>query len=227
MTEPGRACSGADDRAAELALGLLTGRERAAALQHVAGCPGCRAAVERLRGVAESLLLLTPEAEPPPGFESDVLARIGAEQEPPAGRAHRSRWSRWAAVAAVVAVVVGGAGVLRWDSGRGEPVASAAMVAGSGRDVGRVWRYDGDPSWLFVSVPGWMRWESPAEARGAGGGYRLRVALAGGRTVELDRVSFDGTAGSWGTTTPFDAADVRSVSVIDESGRVWCTGRFG
>jgi anti-sigma-K factor RskA len=63
--------------AAELALGVLTGRERARALAHLDGCESCREQVRELTMAGDELLALLPSAEPPAGFESRVLERIG------------------------------------------------------------------------------------------------------------------------------------------------------
>ena len=63
--------------AAELALGVLTGRERAAALAHLDGCESCREQVRELTLVQDELLALLPPQEPPAGFESRVLERLG------------------------------------------------------------------------------------------------------------------------------------------------------
>jgi anti-sigma-K factor RskA len=62
--------------AAEVALGILSGAERADALGHMEHCVGCRVLVEGLAQTGDSLLLLAPEAEPPLGFESGVAARV-------------------------------------------------------------------------------------------------------------------------------------------------------
>jgi anti-sigma-K factor RskA len=70
-------CGQLHDVAAELALGVLTGRERATALAHLDECPACREYVRELTTTGEELLGLLPEREPPPGFESRVLARLG------------------------------------------------------------------------------------------------------------------------------------------------------
>jgi hypothetical protein len=72
--------------AAELALGVLTGRERAAALTHLDGCESCREQVRELTMVQDELLALLPSQEPPAGFESRVLDRLGlaAPGQPPA-----------------------------------------------------------------------------------------------------------------------------------------------
>jgi anti-sigma-K factor RskA len=63
--------------AAELALGVLTGRERARALAHLDGCETCREQVRELSMAGDELLALLPPAEPPAGFESRVLDRLG------------------------------------------------------------------------------------------------------------------------------------------------------
>ena len=62
--------------AAEVALGVLSGPERADALNHMEHCVGCRTLVESLAQTGDSLLLLAPEADPPMGFESRVAARV-------------------------------------------------------------------------------------------------------------------------------------------------------
>ena len=63
--------------AAELALGVLTGRERAAALEHLDRCDACRKTVRQLSMTGDELLGLLPSIEPPPGFETRVLDRLG------------------------------------------------------------------------------------------------------------------------------------------------------
>jgi hypothetical protein len=70
-------CAELADVAAELALGVLTGRERAAALAHLDKCEECREYVRQLMATGEQLLDLLPTAEPPAGFETRVLERIG------------------------------------------------------------------------------------------------------------------------------------------------------
>src|SRR5262245_44842894 len=97
--------------AAELALGIADGEQRAQALRHLAECAECRRAVEELTAVADELLMLAPEREPPAGFESRVLARMEPEPEPARLR-RRRRWVRVltpigaAAAAAAVTVAV-------------------------------------------------------------------------------------------------------------------------
>ncbi len=70
-------CREFSDVAAELALGVLTGRERAQALAHLDHCASCREQVRQLTATGEGLLGLLPSVEPPAGFEARVMDRIG------------------------------------------------------------------------------------------------------------------------------------------------------
>src|ERR1700753_1531154 len=85
-------CRDFDDVAAELALGVLTGRERAEAVAHLDGCDSCREHVRQLSLTGEEMLGLLPSREPTEGFESRVMARLrvtppGSGPSPAAGGA--------------------------------------------------------------------------------------------------------------------------------------------
>ena len=69
-------CAEFADVAAELALGVLTGRERARALAHLDWCDTRRENVRQLTVTGEELGLL-PAIEPPAGFETRVMERLG------------------------------------------------------------------------------------------------------------------------------------------------------
>lgn len=79
-------CGELADVAAELALGVLTGRERAMAVAHLEECEACREDVRHLMATGDQLIELLPPAEPPAGFETRVLERLGlsapAEEAP-------------------------------------------------------------------------------------------------------------------------------------------------
>jgi anti-sigma-K factor RskA len=104
-------CAGFADVAAELALGALTGRERAEALAHLDRCAACREHVRQLTVTGQELLRLLPPEEPPPGFETRVLERLGlaAHRARPSSRGRRVL----AAVAARAGLRVKDAGTLR------------------------------------------------------------------------------------------------------------------
>ena len=64
----------------EVALGIADGEQRALALEHIAGCPDCRRELEELSSLADELIALAPEREPPTGFENRVLDRLDVRQ---------------------------------------------------------------------------------------------------------------------------------------------------
>src|SRR5438034_6650175 len=70
-------CAMLADVAAELALGVLTGRERADAIEHLDRCETCREDVRMLMATGDELLGLLPPVGPPAGFETRVLDRLG------------------------------------------------------------------------------------------------------------------------------------------------------
>src|SRR5580693_9607375 len=86
-------CQEFSDVAAELALGVLTGRERAQALAHLDHCASCREEVGQLTATGEGLLGLLPSVEPPAGFETRVMDRLGLTAPAPSP-ASRSGWTR-------------------------------------------------------------------------------------------------------------------------------------
>lgn len=222
MTDRQLACPD-DSIHVDLALDELNGRERARVLAHVLDCPACRQTVHALIQASEQLLLAAPEAEPPAGFESAVLGRLTSQRAPTRRRA------RVVAVAAVALLVVAAAVlsvVVRPDlvhQGATE-VTEAAMITPAGREVGQAWRYQGDPSWVFISVPGWRVWDDAASTPPRE--YRLRAGLDDGTIVELGTVTFAADSGSWGATTPVDARRIRTLAVVDTTGRLVCTGTF-
>ncbi len=217
MTEQHTICLRTDELAPDLALGLLTGPDRGEGLTHVASCAACRAEVYRLAALADQLVLLAPDAEPPAGFESSVLAGI-------APRTVGSRPPRRWAVAAVAAslAIMAAVGVAVAASPQPAEADQAEMVTPSGRDVGEVQVYGTEPAWLLVSVPRWQSWD---EKVGRPLSYELLVELLDGRRVQIAGVDLRHD-GAWGTTTTLDPSLIASVSIVDDTGHVWCTGRL-
>jgi hypothetical protein len=167
-----------------LATGALAGDERAAVLRHTGTCAKCRAELAELARVADGLLLLAPELEPPAGFESAVIAQIsaprtaphaGVRRAPHRAVAWRSRLAgrrvRTAAAAAVLAIAMAtGSGVVWWGTEADRRLASqtrdtleitggrylqaARLITSTGVVVGTAFMYQGDPSWLLLSMSG-------------------------------------------------------------------------
>ena len=163
MTEPAMSCPELEALSAELALGTVSGAERASALTHMAGCRSCRNQVEQLARAADRLLLLAPAAEPPPGFESRVLSRISGWTPAQGGltvarppRASRRRVLVGAVGIAVAAALSGaGATALLRDGGGAAPageVRTALARDDGGRWTCRAVVYGESPTWLVVSL---------------------------------------------------------------------------
>ena len=183
-------CAGFGDVAAELALGVLTGRERAEALAHLDHCEACREHVRQLTMTGEGLLELLPSREPPAGFETRVMERLGLtvpqprkagrvgpvsrlagrlrgrpERRPderetvrPSGLWLASRPRRLVAAAAVALALVA-SGLGGWGlhgatspATASPPLSSASLLSARHQVVGKIFYYDGDPSWIYMTV---------------------------------------------------------------------------
>lgn len=221
-------CAELEALAAELALGTVSGAERAVAIEHLAGCPACRDLVDQLARVADSMLSLAPAMEPPPGFESKVLARMGVAAAAPvvplAPARHRRPGRRMlvgVAAAALVAAMAGAGVTALVDEGGRHPVVSAAVTAGvrtalavdpDGRWTCRAVVYGDRPTWLVVSL-------DRADTLTA----TFTVEAFPGDSpdpVHLGTFATDQGHGTFAQAVPMPAQDMRSVRVLDAGGRV-------
>jgi hypothetical protein len=210
-------CDRTSELAAELALGILDGEQRAQALRHLAECPECRRAVEELTAVTDELLMLAPEREPPVGFESRVLARL---QPPPA--ATRPRWRRRllapvAAAATAAAIAVAAVLAVTGDDRRLADHYRATLAAGHGSSfeaarlhapgqvpAGVVYAYRGAVSWMFVVVY--------RDRRAVP--YKAELATKSGERVALPSFELDPKTGTGGEAIPVDLDSVASVRLV-------------
>jgi Putative zinc-finger len=230
--------------APDVALGLLTGEERAAALAHLQGCESCRAEVAALAVTADEVLLAAPEATPPAGFAAGVLARLvpapGTEsvsgdglppvpapvpvRSPLARIARRRRVSLAAMAAAAVTVVVAGIlAVIGSGGGDGGVVAVAEIRTGRGDVVGEASVQGDETATVAIDVPGWGRMVDAWGDDNPSGDYWLAIEQDDGtRSLRPVPTDLDG----WTVRINAPAEDVTSVAMIDAQGRVWCGGRF-
>src|SRR5262245_59568628 len=169
--------------AEDLALGVLTGEERASALDHLEECHACRAEIATLTEVADAVLLLAPATAPDVAFERRVLDRLAHAQgndrarlssPAPSVTSRRPRRMRSIlAAAAVVAVLVGASLLL---AGRSHHTVAAAMIDGRGGGVGRVALVADHGTAVQMDLPGWAdlvhRYGDPSA-----GSYWLELAL--------------------------------------------------
>ena len=227
--------------AAELALGALTGRERADALAHLDRCEACRENVRRQMMTGEELFGLLPTCEPPPGFEIGVMTRIGLIAPSPAvgprigrmfhrggnadgqtGRGWAGATRRMLAVAAVTLAVVGaglaGGWGLRFAASppARSPLSSAALTSASHRAVGKIYVYDGSPGWLYMSVDLGSGNETVA----------CRVAGADGHVTTVGSFRLAGGYGAWGGPDPGDDSLLTRAWLVSADGTVLATASF-
>jgi hypothetical protein len=222
------ACDEIDVVAAELALGILPGDERAEALRHLAGCPACRDRVDAMAHVADQLLLAAPEHEPPIGFESKVLDRVAAERPPAPTQLHRRH--RWiiAAVAVAAAAVLFAAALAGIARGRANEqaghrgVESAVVSFGGGDWVCRVTAFSGhgtQPTELVI------RLSEPAQS--APNWYTVQAEPAGGGPlVPVGTIQIHNGHGAIDTTVPLRAGKVRGIRVFDRQGQLQYRASF-
>jgi anti-sigma-K factor RskA len=206
--------------AAELALGIADGEERAWALDHLATCAGCQAQVERLSAVADDLVLLAPAAEPSAGFE----ARVAKELTPARRRAPWPRRFAIPAFAALAAAAVAAAAVwIALDDDRdlagayrdtlavanGEYFDAAPLEAPGGEGVGYVYGYQGRTSWVMLVV-----YDGVETGR-----YRADLVTEDGRHRRLGEIDVNEGKGSVGAATPVPYEDLAEMRLLDGRGR--------
>jgi hypothetical protein len=216
-------CEEIRDLAPEIALGIADGAERADALRHLSTCGECRRSLERLSQVADELLVLAPTQEPPAGFESRVVEALGLERS--SSRRRRPRWlsPRWlaprlapalAAAAVTAAVLVGAYSDDRRTAERyretlaladGQYFQAKRLTDGAGSDSGVLFGYQGEPSWLFVTVDAAHRDDVTSGELVTTD--RRRIPLP---SLKLDR------RGSWGAAIPIDLSELASVRLLGE-----------
>ena len=201
-------CTDLEAIAPELALGIADGAERAAALSHLAHCPRCQQLVEDLGRLADDLLLLGPEIEPPLGFETRVRDRIAATS---ARTGKRPRLRVLAAAAAII--VVAGLGGLEagWMSAGGHAASVATGETRSAEGTCQVVAFRGHPSELVV------RLEEPGDS----GTYTVDALPAGGGgAVALGALHLRDGRAVLDATIPTGTGRVSAVRVIDGSGKL-------
>ena len=222
-------CAEFHDSAAELALGVLTGRERAEALAHLDHCEACREHVRQLTMTGEQMLGLLPTAEPPAGFESRVMDRIGLAAPAPQPLRRRSRRPGWGHVprrvlaAAAVVVALLGAALGGWGlHAATAPTASATLtsarlVASSDHDqVGQVYMFNSDKPWMYMSVDV----ESGDET------VICQLVSADGHVTTVGSFQLEDGYGAWGSPAwTGDGAPV-GARLVTANGTVLATGTF-
>jgi hypothetical protein len=220
--EDPRQCEAIQDELAELALGTLFGRRRSEVLDHVESCSRCAATLEQLSIVADQLVQLAPEIEPPLGFELRLAEKLRSAA--PVRQPSRFRRTGLLSAAAAVIVALGiGIGTLANPFGGGtKPVVrstvnlTAARLTSHGHVLGEVMISAGSPAWMFVTINegGWS------------GSVKCEVTLAGGKVETIGEFNLSGGYGAWGAPLTSAAGKVRSARLIAPDGAILASARL-
>ena len=211
-------CEELRDLAPEIALGTVDGEERAEALRHLATCTECRRVVDRLSEVADELLMFAPVQEPPAGFESRVISALGFERPAPRRFARRLLLRLGPPLAAAAVSVVALVAVYHDDrvtaeryrdtleQADGRYFGAGPLRDATGAEAGVVFGYQGEPSWVLVTVdPGQRDRVSGAE-----------LVTRDKRTIPLASFELDRQTGRWGAAIPANLYDVASIRLLGE-----------
>jgi len=216
-----KGCDAYADDLAELALGALTGPPRAQALSHVESCPQCAEELEQLTRVADAIVQVAPEVEPPVGFEVRLFDRMGVSD-----RRHRFRPSRWvlAGVAAAAAALALGLGLTLPSSAPTTATAQAhhgkaisADLVENGATVGHVVAVGGTQPWMSMML-------ADSTARGT---VDCIVVTTDGVTHHVGTFVARKGYGAWIAPLHVEPADIRAAEVVSPSGTVIATASLG
>jgi hypothetical protein len=211
------------DGGTELGLGVLTGRERARAVEHLQQCGRCRARVHRMAFTSDELLRLVPGQQPPAGFSTQVTDRLRQARRVPG----RSRRPRVLAAAAAV-VLLGTAGVAGWGlrtapepSGPGGPTGSAALSTAAlftpaHQAIGKVYLHAGSHTWMFTTV----------DLAAGDTTVICQLTDRAGRVITVGSFRVTGGDGYWGSPEPDQPSAVTSARLITTAGAVLATASF-
>jgi hypothetical protein len=216
-------CEQLKQLAPEIALGTIDGQERAEALRHLATCSDCRRLVDQLTAVADELLMVAPVQEPPVGFESRVIDALGFQRRAPRRRLGRRLLARLGPpLAAAAATAVALVGVYHddhvtaeryrttLDEANGQSFQAEPLRDATGTEAGVAFGYQGDPSWILVTVdPGHRDQVESAE-----------LVTRDRRTIRLPGFELE-PDGSWGGAIPVSLYDVSAIRLLgDQPGEV-------
>jgi hypothetical protein len=230
-------CAGFADVAAELALGALTGRERAQALAHLDRCAACQESVRQLTVTGEELLRLLPAEPPPSGFETRVLEQLGPAAQGPDSRVSpraerrglgrepsdgRLGIGRRTLAAAAVTLGVAVAALGGWglgavgSSAAGSSLSSAILLSAGRQTVGTIFFYGGSQQWLSMSV----------DLRSRTGTVICQLVSRGGAVVTLGSFRLDAGYGTWASSGPVGHGQFTGARLVSADGIILASARF-
>ena len=240
-------CREFSDVAAELALGVLTGRERAQALAHLDHCASCREEVRQLTATGEGLLGLLPNVEPPAGFEARVMDRLGLSAPAPSpaspprldqpaglpgprtlltrprparpGQAGRTR--RALALAAVTLAVVA-AGLGGWGLRPGTPAPAGAPL--SSATLLSVSHQAAGKVFLYQGSSPWLYMSVYIPS--GNGTVICQVESGDGHVTTVGSFRLTDGRGYWGNPVPATQGSLTGARLVGPDGTVLATASF-
>ena len=221
MNEYGRGGEHLAGDGAELALGVLTGRERARAIEHLQQCGQCRARVHRMTLTSDDLLNLLPGQQPPPGFSAEVTDRLRRARK----TSRRPRPSRLLAAAAALVLMAGLAGWgLRAAPHRPDSAGTSAqaalrtamLITPTRQDIGSVYLHRGSPTWMFTAI----------DLDRADQTVVCQLIDQAGRVITVGSFRLVGGDGYWGSPEPDQASAITSARLITTSGTLVASATF-
>lgn len=219
--ENSESCELVQDELAELSFGTLSGRRRSEVLDHVESCSHCSAELDRLSTVADALLLLAPEIEPPLGFET----RLADKLRTPATRTRPGHLLRVSVLSAAAMIIVATGFVLgAWtthdhDNDPGQSTAvdlTSANLMSHGQVLGDVMISRGSPAWMFMTI----------DADSWSGSVTCEVTLSDGKVETIGVFNLSSGYGAWGAPLTSPTGMVRSARLVTPNGAVVASARL-
>jgi hypothetical protein len=246
-------CAEFADVAAELALGVLTGRERARALAHLDWCDACRENVRQFAVTGEELVGLLPVIEPPAGFETRVMERLGLANPAPApapaparqpgpargfgrsfagwlaggwtGRAGAGRPRRLLAAAGAAAVIVAGLGGWGLRAVTASPPASPLSSA----TLLTATHQSAGKIYLYDSGSRWLYMSvniGPGGGAAGNGTVLCQVVGPDGHVTTVGSFQLTDGYGYWGSPDPATNGHPAGARIVTTTGTVLATATF-
>ena len=198
------------------AVGLVEMETRTRLIEHASGCASCSAHLRSLTTIADQLLTLAPEVEPPPGFEGRVLDHLASVVDQP--HRVRSRPSRWlVAAATAAALLVGGASfaVGRGGSRSVAVVRSGTIVRSDGSTSGRISLFRRPRPMVVLTI------DAPRPFSGV---VTCHLVLVDGRNTAVGSWTYDQVAsGVWAVGIDDSLLGATSMQITEAGGRVLAT----
>ena len=232
MSDEPQQCDAYAEDLAELALGILTGRARAATMAHVDSCAHCAEELEQLSRAADAVVSVAPELEPTVGFEVRLFNRMGLADDSALAPTERNRGRR-GPLRRMAACSPLGPGQRRRSgrsSGRpehrvvdrfplGRPASheanavATALLKEHGTTVGTVATYGGSTPWMIMTLD-----DSSAQGR-----LTCEVVTDDGVTHRIGTFSANYGYAAWDAPLKVAPQDVRKAEVVSSNGTVIAT----